>query len=491
LENDNPIRPTPSSSGVLLVLLLVSAGVTAGNGSFCWHGLILIASGLALAIWIHVRPACADFPVEGFLLGLVLAFIAASVVMKTGIYERVGTISVRFQGRMRPLRQLNTYGRMIHILSGIGLIAAVTYLWRAWDRRRRIAAGRFVLLLLIALVVRGLMLKSSPDPRIDVFTSQSAGAKGLLLQLTPKEQRQETLQCLAETPAEAHALQQRRNVYAMTFPSPYKNVKDFDHYGYPPPTIYVNALSWLAFKDVRVGWLWCDLLGALCIYLLAARMSPGPKHRRFRELLTLAFLFMPRSLYVLEQSWTEPLVVASLGVLALLLARPSNFILRGVAMAVWFGSKQYVVLALPLLVRLRRCRLAAWIVAAVVGMGLFLPFALWDWDAMYQDLAGFFLRSEGRPDALSIYGAVKRYGHEIPWWVVAPLWLGGVSFFTCKMKRTLASMLFSVASLWLYFFILGKQAFMNYWYLILFTLLLAVAATPQKLEAGDADATGA
>ena len=43
-------------------------------------------------------------------------------------------------------------------------------------------------------------------------------------------------------------------------------------------------------------------------------------------------------------------------------------------------------------------------------------------------------------------------------------------------------MLFATAGMWIFFFLLGKQAFTNYFYLVAFTLLLAVAASPGAAE---------
>ena len=50
------------------------------------------------------------------------------------------------------------------------------------------------------------------------------------------------------------------------------------------------------------------------------------------------------------------------------------------------------------------------------------------------------------------------------------------------MSRNLPGMLFATAGMWIFFFLLGKQAFMNYSYLVAFTLLLAVAASPGAAE---------
>ena len=500
MEENSHDRCDLTASGILLVYVLVLAGAVTRAGTFSWQGLLLMLCALGLAVALHLRPGWLRFSSTGLLLALVPASLAVMSVLSAGRFET----QIRYQVPGVPFEwtRVNDYGMAIQILAAVGVVIALTYVWprglRTGPARRRWATLRFTALILIAVCARGLILESSPNPQIDVLTSQTLGGKGLMLQLTPEERWEERLAEIAADRAEAWTLRRSRNVYAMEFPSPYYVEEQFgprwdargqpeegawfDHYGYPPATVYANALSWWLFREVRVGWILCDLAGAVFIFLLAKRMSPGRPLRG--ELLALAFLFMPRSLYVIEQSWTEPLVVATLGAFALVLSRPCHPLLRGVLMGLWFSSKQYVALAAPLVLRLRRCRWTAWAIAAAVGLAVVAPFAAWDWGALMHDVFGFFLTSEGRPDALSIYGAFRRFGMELPWWLVAPIWLGGVGFFTWRMRRGLAGMLFGTASLWLFFFMLGKQAFLNYWYLILFSLLLAAAAVPERGEGG-------
>jgi len=481
---------------MLLVFVLVGVGSTVHYGAFKWHALILMLVALGVCFRLHLRQRLTSASAEAVLLGLLPVFLAFIACMAVGHNQTL--VYYRLPGVVRPYQRYDGYGMAIRILATVGFVLALTYIGLQWRRHSRKVAARFAVLVLIAVSCRVLILKSSPTPVIDVFVSQTTGAKGLLLQLTPESRREAWAESLTTYDGkidrdELWTLSRWHNVYAMVFPSPYWNPEQagprfdgegrlfkqawFDHYGYPPATVYANALSWWAFRDVRGLWVLCDLIGALCIWTVVRRTRPGPDGRRFGELVTLVFLFMPRSLFIIEQSWTEPLAVASLGVFAVLLLRPASALARGVAMGVLFSGKQYVVLAAPLIWKLRRCKPAAWLAAGLVGIALILPFALWDWSALFHDVLGFFLKSPPRPDALSIYGAFSRYGHEIPWWVVAPLWLAGVAFFTWRMQRTLAGMLFSTASVWLFFFMLGKQAFMNYWYLILYALLLAVAAT--------------
>ena len=59
--------------------------------------------------------------------------------------------------------------------------------------------------------------------------------------------------------------------------------------------------------------------------------------------------------------------------------------------------------------------------------------------------------------------------------LVMAAWVAGTAFFAWRMRRTISGWLFATAGAWLVFFLFGKQAAMNYFYLIGFTLLLAVA----------------
>ena len=105
---------------------------------------------------------------------------------------------------------------------------------------------------------------------------------------------------------------------------------------------------------------------------------------------------------------------------------------------------------------------------------------LWGWHDLYHDLIGFFLTSKGRVDSLSLYGAGLQLGVELPWSLVIAAWAASLAFLTLRMRRTLSGFLFTTASVWLAFFLFGKQAFINYYYLICFAILLAVAASPRQ-----------
>lgn len=436
----------PHPSGILLVLILYVAGTSCAWGFFSWHGLTLALAAMALTIRLHVRSDWRGPASEPMLAGILVGCCAMGLVL-----------APTATGDPRLIV-------FIRVLAGLALIGATA--WLLPDRR--FGRWAFPAMLLLAVAARVLVLYAVRYPPIDVFVSQTSVAIGL---------------------------GEGMNGYAMTFTSPYQNIPSFDHYGYPPLTIYLNYLSWLFFKDVRAAWVICELLAALCVYRLAARFRP--EARRWRELLALTALFLPRALFVVEQSWTEPMVMLSLGALALAAsAAGSGSLAKGLAFGLLLSSKQYAVLLIPLVARLRRLRPAAWIIAFGLAGALALPFALWDFSAIKHDVFDFFLTSADRRDALSLYGAAIALGRGLPWLLVTPLWLAGVAFFTWRMGTkaqnggtavpSLARLLFAAAGMWMFFFLLGKQAFMNYFHLVAYTLLLAAAATPTPAEAQDA-----
>jgi len=488
-------REVPSRCGILLVLMLILAGALSRWGGFSWEGIIPMLAAAVLAVVLHFRDPFRRPRPEALLVGIVIASLATSIYLNAGIYETWISYKSDIAGVQVWRKRLTGFGIAIRVLGACAFMAGLLYLVRGRKGWRRV----FPFLVAVAISTRVLMLFSSPWPIIDVIVSQTLGAKGLAIQCAPAEDRARLIEAHARDPWEAWTLRESRNVYAMRFPSPYYSERQqgprldengqpkprawFDHYGYPPLTLYANALSWLLFRDVRALWAAFDLLAALCLYLVARRMNPGEESRYTAQLATLGFLFMPRALCVIEQSWTEPLLVATMGALALSLAKKRKTGMLGLLLGLWLSSKQYAVLAFPALVRWLGLRTRTFVIAfiaASVGLAVVAPMALWDFGAMWHDVFGFFLTSDPRPDAMSLVGMLTRWKIEMPGWLPMPLMLAGIVVLTWKMKRSLSGWCFTAASTWLVFFMLGKQAFMNYFYVIMFALWMAFAAAPAE-----------
>ena len=146
----------------------------------------------------------------------------------------------------------------------------------------------------------------------------------------------------------AAALLSGVNPYAITFPNPYPTGA---YYGpdmvvdgrlmfgfvYPPLSAFLSVLgAWAG--DVRYA-----QLGAMT---LAAACMAYTRRGRLGGLAAGLYLFTPRNLFVLEQSWTEPFVVLFLAATVWCAARHPR--VAPYALGLFLAVKQYAVLALPL-----------------------------------------------------------------------------------------------------------------------------------------------
>ena len=159
------------------------------------------------------------------------------------------------------------------------LVLFSTYLWR------RLRA-RFLLLLACFAIMGVVVVRASPKPWIDVWYFQQGAASTLL-----------------------HG----SNPYTATYPDVYgtwsklfyarEMVRDgrVTAFTYSPLIVLADLPGFAALGDVRYSLL-ALMIGSA---FLLSRALPGATG----ELAALLLLFQPRSLFVLEQSWTEPLVM--------------------------------------------------------------------------------------------------------------------------------------------------------------------------------------
>jgi hypothetical protein len=536
------VEPTPSPSAILLVFLFYVAGTGCNWGFLSWWGLPLVLTAAVLAFWFHARPRCDGPPPEALLTGIFIACVVAACWLKTGQDQ----LQVTGEGdtalrRTLASERLTGCGVAIKLSAVAALILGTSYFSRS---AARIGRWRFWALILIAVVMRLNIMFSTPAPRIDVFDIQTAAGKGLLngknayqmhflrpyyvlytIEIVRNGAKETIKGGLSELSGAApgatadgvveedltdvapphlgYSLDSNQKVTKVVPFSPAATLgikvgdviekvagrpDEFTHFAYPPEVVCCNCISWELFGDVRAVWAIFDVLAALMMYFVARRFNPGAEGARLCELLPLTFLFLPRSVFVIEQSWTEPLVAVTMGAFVLAVASGRGSMLTGALLGLWLGSKQYVVLAIPAVLKLRRLRPLAWVYAIAMGLALLLPFAIWDFHAMMESILYFFLKSDARGDALSLYGLAVLLGiSPSAGWIsvaVAILWIAGIAWFARKMPRNLSGMLFATAGTWIFFFALGKQAFANYGYLVAFTLLLAVAATPATETVG-------
>ncbi len=321
----------------------------------------------------------------------------------------------------------------------------------------------FPVLLAVHAALGAWVLTLSPDPPIDVVTVH-----------------REALAALARG----------ENPYAITFPNIYGSDTGFyapgmvqgDRVGfgfpYPPLSLLLAAPGALILGDYRYA-----NLGAMTIAAAAIGYGvPTPAAR----LAAALFLFTPRAFFVLEQGWTEPLVVMLLAVAVFgaLRARPwLPLALGGLLVA-----KQYLALALPLAFFLSpgsgwQPRLLLFRRAALVAAACTAPFIVWDVAAFVRSVVTLQFYEPFREDSLSYLSLLsRRLAAPPPVWLGIPPVAAAAVLVWWKGRWTPAGFAAGLGFIAFVAFAFGKKAFCNYYFFVIGALCVAAAA----LTAADA-----
>ncbi len=251
-------------------------------------------------------------------------------------------------------------------------------------------------------------------------------------------------------------------------------------YPYPPLTALLAAPTWAAFGDVRYLSLAALVVGGWAI----GRLGGGATG----EIAALFLLFQGRSFFVLEQAWSETLVVAAFAVTALAIARPfrraPQWLAIGLAAGVLAASKQYSPLLLtPLALAIPRGqRLRAALVALALLIATALPFLWTDPQGLWRGVVKMQFLQPLRLDSLSLLALYAR-SFGAPWWGAVPAFVAAAVVLALSLggTMTLSRAATSAAAAWLVFVLLNKQAFCNYDFLGIGLLCVAIAAQSQAM----------
>jgi len=295
----------------------------------------------------------------------------------------------------------------------------------------------------------------------------------------------------------ATALAQGRNPYDLHFPNIYGNT---DLYGpgfatdqtvdvglvYPPLSLLLTAPAVYLVHDARASLAVAFVVAALLIDRLGGRSA---------RLAALLFISGPRRYFVLEQGWTEPLLVAFAALTMFLAQRRSRWL--PVGFAAFLGLKQYTVLFLPLTPLLvgevRPRRSVGLVVRALLLVAVVTaPFLLRDPSAFIRSTVLFHLAQPFRPDSLnfSALWAWARGGPPPPTTVPTIVLIGLATVWALRRCRpTPAGFAAGGALVVLALLAWSKQAFCNYYDLVIGLLACAVAASESPAGATSPDRT--
>jgi len=289
----------------------------------------------------------------------------------------------------------------------------------------------------------------------------------------------------------AGALLNGHNPYSMTFPNIYQSPATEQFYG---PGVVVNGRVTYGFPYLPIALLVAipgRLLGdvrysqliAMLVTALVLRRLATDRIGRAAAVLGVA---SPAAIPVLLGAWTEPTLVALLACLVLALER-RRYTFVAVFLGLFMVSKQYVVVAIPLIWLIR-----AWLTRRVIVIGVgvaaavTLPFFLVNPAAFWKAIVSFQLVQPFRADSVSLLvSSVNTFGWPPPWtYSLLPLVGGGLTALALALRapRTPAAFAAGIGLTLLVTILLSKQAFMNYYFLVSGAFLIAAVAWPTQPE---------
>jgi hypothetical protein len=250
------------------------------------------------------------------------------------------------------------------------------------------------------------------------------------------------------------------------------------HVGFPyPPLALFWTIPGYLLNNVRYAWLLALDLAAVLIF----RISPDVNG----FLATVFLLFVAPSIYVLSHGYTEPLLLLTLAILVLVAQQKRQ--LLPLALGLFLASKQYSVLALPLAALLLprfswKRYLSTIAIALSVALVLALPFLFADPRGLWWSLVTFQMLAPLRSDALSFSAVLVNHGSSpIPQWCIVLAIIAVTALVLWKAPRTPATFSLSLAMVSLVFFVLNKQAFVNYYFFSFGALCVGQAASAREV----------
>jgi hypothetical protein len=405
---------------VVLAWCLLSVGASAHEGEYSLAGLACVVLGLVLLAAVVATGLAPRRPTRDEVA------VAVAVSLVSAVAHPVDRLMHTGGGDLVA----------IQILAAVTVAATALGLWLLRPRAAwAVGAG-------LALATGCVVVAVVTNPRIDVWYLLQQSSSGLLSGDDMYRQHW----------AHSHGLQ---GVY------PYL----------PMSTVLLAPFRWLA-GDVRVGL----LLASVGTSALLRRLAPAAP-----AALSLLVLVHPHWAFLVDQSWTEPLLLFLLcaAVLATERGRP---VLAVLALAAALAAKQHVVLLLPLFAlwpafgwrrTLAAAGVAALAIAPWVAAG---PADFWH-DAVHANLTLGVI-----PRALCVPSFLLRHGVTVGFWFPLLALLG--AYAAClRGPRTAAGLALGSALVLWTIDATNKQSFFNHYTLPLGLLVLALTAASRPNEA--------
>ncbi|HVV30024.1 MAG TPA: hypothetical protein VHC41_04025 [Mycobacteriales bacterium] len=329
--------------------------------------------------------------------------------------------------------------------------AAATLLALRWRRAFGIALG---LLMLTGL----LRILATPTPPIDVHFLLTDSTRGLI-----------------------HGL----DMYRQSWPG---SDGLQNEYPYLPWTSVLLLPAWLVTHEVRVG-----LLAAIAVAAIALHRLAGPGPARWSAFAPLMVASYPLFAYQIQQSWTEPLLIALLALLVLATERGRTG-WAIVALALALATKQHIVLLLPLAALWPAFGWRRTAIATGLGFGLVLPWLIAGPRDFWDDAVLLNVHYPVLQRALDVPALADRHGLTLGFGVTVAVVLVGYALAVFRLPRDAAGFAAGGGLVQLGLDVFNKQSFFNHYTLVMGLFAIALVATRlpgRSVAAGKAGERGA
>ena len=420
-QTSGPARSWPAAA-LLAAWTLIGLGISAHDGEWSAWGLgaLLAAFALLVAVAVSGRPI-AGLDGRGGRLSLGLALGVS--LLAAAVHPAYRLMHVRGAGVVA-----------IDVLAATTVAGALATLWVrrgawAWWPVAALAAATGIVTIV-----------GVPDPHIDVWYLLQQSSDGLRHGQDMYRQHWQ----------HSHGLQA---IY------PYL----------PWTTVLLAPFRWLA-TDVRAGLLLASLLTSWQLRRLAP-MAPAA--------LALLVVAHPHWAFLVDQSWTEPLLLALLtaAVLAVSRDRPGLAVL---ALAAALACKQHVVLLLPVFAAWPAFGLRRAAQSAALAFAAVLPWLVWSPHQFWHDAVKANLDLGVIPRALCVPSLLLRHDIAVGFWFTLAALALAYALALVRVPRTASGVALGSALVLLALDLANKQSFFNHYTLPLGLLVVALAAASSE-----------
>ncbi len=433
----------PYLLGAILASFLLVLAIQYGSGYYNYISILFLMISVSLsvllvpALFLAQVPSTAKKKSRSFSTGTIILFTTIMLILELGL----GLQDVYIHYNQIPLFPPFAKG-----MGWVVVFLVVTYLLEVPDFSgyrifTTLTRHRFALMILLSVILKIVTVFASYINKIDV---------GIMMQ--------------------------ESSAYLLSGSNPYTSeTAGYGGFNYLPLHLLLPLPFYIIFGDTRFGSIVWELIGISVIYKLAkVELFTFPKLIRLVELVILIFVYQPRSLFVIEQAWGEPLVVGAAAVsLYFFYYKPAGPI-ADILFAAMLVIKQYLVfMCLPLFI-LYNFNWKRYTMVALAVVLIILPFIIWNPVEFFNRNVLHFFRLPIQTNSLGLTAYFWEQGILIPRWI-SPVAAGIVALgFGSLLKRFgILGYLHTVILTLLCLFIFGQQAFANYYYLLSFFQVMA------------------